>query len=217
MSSRARIVDVSTASLVARQARSKLKQRARSGEITVGEVIIANVDIMGPVRLADILDWGWPGFGPVRQMKVGKVAARRDINVLLPVGKASRATRTAFVNIVGEVRGEPQQWASKVAEDESRDDEVERLSWLLKRTEAERDGAFDTIADLERTMSVQQIVMPALDAERMVADLADAIEVHKRTVTSPSPPEKWCTADEELWEAKNTILAGRVPNLRAVA
>lgn len=204
--------EVSEASLAMRRQRATLKQRARASEITFGEVVLGHAEAIGPTRFADVIQWGWPRMGPVRQITIGRAAAREDINVLLPINKASRATRTRFVNLVGEIRGERMEASSTVLVEDTTGEE-KRLSWLLERAEKERDAALARVVELERLVGTAQVVMPTIEAERMLADLADAVETHKRSVKSGT----WDGIDERLWQEKDSILMSGAPALQAVA
>jgi hypothetical protein len=134
--------------------------------------------------------------------------------VLLPIGQASRGTRTRLVQIVGIVRGER---GCMLGADEVGDEEVQRLRWLVKRTEEERDAALAMVAERDKTASVHQLAMPTLDAERMLAELADAVEDHWRAVSGKAPLDDWAGADERLKARKDTILLSAAPRLQAVA
>lgn len=158
-----------------RMAISRIKEHVRTGSVTIAEIVIDPCEVVEGIRLCDVLKWGWPKVGPVRQAYAGEIAASEGLNLIQTVGEASQKTRERFADILCAVR------ETSVPADQ-------------------------TISELP---SPRRMLPPAL-AEEMLADLADAVEIHRRSVSDSSAPvERWAQADEVLWQAKNAILGGQ--------
>jgi hypothetical protein len=104
--------------------------------------------------------------------------------------------------------------------EQSDDADVKRLAHTLAYTqrrlqsaEEARNAALSALHARDKLLAGQQFAMPTVEAERMLAELADAIEEHWRDVKAG----KWDGVDERLRERKDAILSSGVPVLRAVA
>lgn len=78
-----------------RSQRANLKRDLRDGRITLDEILGAPHPAAASATLLDVLQWTrWPnGFRPTALERIGKQAVGAKVNLLLPVGRASLATR----------------------------------------------------------------------------------------------------------------------------
>lgn len=200
----------SEASLEMRKCRAKLRQDARTGRATFSEVLVSRAGDLGPTTMTEVVGWGWPRMGPVKQIRVGQLAAREGLNMVMPVRRASWGSRQKLAEVMWSVSGDSSKVTMvEVAPESAVAEDVDRLGLLLARAENERDEALKRCELLEGQLACGQFAMPTVQAERLLAELADAVEEHKRGLSDGAPD--FADADRRLWELKDRILVSGAP------
>jgi hypothetical protein len=203
----------------------KIKLHLEAGTYSLADVLVpAPMAAVEQYAVVDIVRWV-PRFGDSRLRKFGAMAAEEGVNLLLAAGQMSRQGREWVVATVLDettpktsAERSQQQRAAVVVGSEDLLGRLMRAERRVERLTQERNAAQAMVRELDVAVAGRQFTLPTVEAERMLAELADAVEVHKRTVTDPtSPPDKWAFADETLWNEKDRVLESGVHHLRAVA
>lgn len=207
-----------------RGARKGLKLKLSDGHLTIEDVLLPSpMKSVQDLPLIDVLGW-LPRFGPrapANWTKLGAAAMREGVNLLTVVKGVSRADREWVVAYVSRPamtgaereRLKREREMVRIVEPE----ELQRVERLLDKTEAGLEVERARADELARQLQGIQFTMPTAQAERMLADLADAVEAHWRAVSGSSPIDDWAMADERLKARKDAILASGAPMLLAVA
>lgn len=191
-----------------------LKLGIEAGTMTFRELVLPRpLKTVETMPMVDVVRW-MPGLqrGDVRQVKLGAAAILADINLLATVGDLSRENRewvSEFVMRPAMTSTERAQ-RSRELDRVGSDDAIElrlaldRCRALLRKAERDRDRERARADALESEVRGRQLSMPTVAAERMLAELADAVEEHKRGVSGSAPD--FAHADQGLWVRKDEIL-----------
>jgi hypothetical protein len=203
-----------------------LRLGIEAGTTTFRELVLPRpLKTIESIPMVDVARWV-PGFqarAEVRQARLGAAALVADVNLLQTVGEMPREHREWVAEFVARPAMSSAERSQRSRErDRIGSDEVVELRMALdgcraslRRAERERDIALGKIRDLEAQVAGHQFVMPTVVAERMLIELADAVEEHKRGLSRGAP--NFANADQALWAKKDEILMSGAPNLRSAA
>jgi hypothetical protein len=210
-----------------RRSLKNMKVKLEGGHLTLADVLlptpVATIENTPVVEIVRMM----PRYSvrcAARWKRLGDLANREQVNLFVEAANMPRWAREWVVQVVASSMSvDPTVSRTSFVEDDA--GEVRRLAHKLAYTERRlrsaekaRDAVVRELEARDRLLQGQQFAMPTVEAERMLAELADAVEVHKRTVTGPTPPASWAAADETLWAEKDAILMSSAPpRLKAVA
>lgn len=194
-----------------RSAVRNLKMKLEGGSLTLADVLLPSpMPSVVTFAVVDVVRWV-PKYGEARQRRLGELAIEADVNLLTPVGQMSRSNREWVAEaVVPQAAMTPAERSRlfrerQVVQLDDVADRLGRVEKLLERARRERDMALQRVAEMEAAVRGRQMVMPTVQAERMLAELADVVEEHKRGLTGSAP--NFADADQCLWDAKDQILA----------
>jgi hypothetical protein len=205
-----------------RQAIKSLRLKLEGGHLTLGDVLLPEpASTVVGLSVIDVIRWV-PYYGTKatkRWLRLGDMAIKADVNLFQNTEVMPRWARAWVVDVVTNPTRAPRTPERML--EQSDDADVKRLAHTLAYTqrrlqsaEEARNAALSALHARDKLLAGQQFAMPTVEAERMLAELADAVEEHWRDVKAG----KWDGVDERLRERKDAILStGSVPVLRAVA
>lgn len=182
---------------VKRQAKRRLKEAVRAGEVTLEQLCRERPGPASDVALVEVVRW-LPRFGPSRQERLGAMASRQGVNLLVALGRASDQSCAWLVAAVAQLTGSDAQLVAPDAPDV----EIARLRARIEKLTDERDGYERRWRALAEELAGGQTSLVVGDAVDNLRELTLAVRRHRETVTNPkSPGQDWAGADEALWAA----------------